>query len=242
MGKYFSWEKIIKVIPQLTPFLSVTFQIAIIGLIFGTLLGLFVAWLRVKKIPVVNQILSVYISFMRGTPLLVQLMLTYYVLPTVLDSAFGIDIGDWEKIAYVELAFILNEGAFLGEIFRSAIEAIPVSQTEAGYSVGLTNWQTFYRIVLPQALKVAIPAYGTDIVWLFHNTSVACMVGVMDFLGRARSMAVNNKYMLEGYAYVAFVYVIISVLLRLFFKKMEQKLAFSQRQVVRKRWWKANGF
>lgn len=232
MGKYFQWERLAKAVPQLTPYLAITIQIAVIGFIFGTLLGLFVAWVRVKKIPVLDQFLAVYISFMRGTPLLAQLMLAYYVLPVFLLSVFHIDIGDWEKIAYVELAFILNEGAFLGEIFRSAIEAVPEQQTEAGYSVGLTGSQTFFRIVLPQAIKVAIPAYGIDIVWLFHNTSVACMVGVMDLLGRARSMAVSNKYMLEAFAYVAFLYVVISIILRFFFKKLDQSLTFGKNQRV----------
>mgnify|MGYP002862021686 CR=1 FL=1 len=232
MGKYFQWERFIKAVPQLTPYLSVTAQIALVGVVFGTLFGLLIAWIRVKKIPVLDQILTVYISFMRGTPLLAQLMLAYYVLPVFLLSVFQINIGDWEKIAYVELAFVLNEGAFLGEIFRSAIEAVPYAQTEAGYSVGLTGGQTFFRIVLPQAVKVAIPAYGIDIVWLFHSTSVACMVGVMDLLGRARSMAVSNKYMLEAYAYVALLYVVISVILRLFFKKLEKSLTFGKSQQI----------
>lgn len=228
MADLFDINRLWKVIPQLTPYLTITFQIVLVGLIAGSILGILVAVLRMRKIPVLHQILSVYISFMRGTPMLAQMMVIYYGLPIFLYSVFGIDINSWEKLTFVELTFILNEGAFLGELFRSAIEAVPYDQTEAGYSVGLTGTQTFFRIVLPQAVKTAIPAYGVDIVGMFHNTSIAFMLGVIDFVGRAKTIGIATDHVLEAYMYVAIVYIVVSILLRLFFKQIDQKFSFGK--------------
>ena len=133
MTNIFSWERFWNIIPKLTPYLLITFQIVLVGLLFGTLLGIIVAILRLKKIPVIHQILSVYISFMRGTSMLLQMMVIYYGLPSLFEQ-IGININDLDKLIFVYLTFVLNLGAFLGEEFRAAILAVPKEQTEAGYS------------------------------------------------------------------------------------------------------------
>lgn len=231
MNDVFSIERFLGVIPKLIPYIGISIKIVLYGLVVGSILGIIVAVLRIKRIPVINQILSVYISFMRGTSMLVQLMLIYYGLPVFLKSLFGIDINSWDKMLFVYMTFILNEGAFLGELFRAAIESVPVDQTEAGYSVGLTGPQTFIRIVLPQAVKTAIPGYGVDIIGMFHNTSIAFTLGVVDLVGRAKTLGTASGHELEAYAFVAVIYIVISILLRVLFYVLDKKYSFGREGV-----------
>ena len=232
MGKIFSWERLWRVIPQLNPYISISLRIVISGLVFGSILGILVAFLRIKKIPVIDQILSVYISFMRGTSMLVQMMIIYYGLPILLKSVFGIDINSWDKLIFVKLTFILNEGAFLGELFRAGIESVPADQTEAGYSINMSGIQVFFRIVLPQAIKAVIPGYGVDVVGMFHNTSIAFTLGVIDLVGRAKTIGEASGHLLEAYVYVAFLYVSVSIIIRLLFHFIEKKVSFGREGAV----------
>lgn len=232
MKNIFSWDRLWKVIPQLNPYIGVSFRIVLSGLVFGTLLGLAVAVLRIKKILIINQILSVYISFMRGTSMLVQLMIIYYGLPLLLKGTIGVDINSWDKLMFVKATFILNEGAFLGELFRAAIESVPAEQREAGYSINLTGPQVFFRIVLPQAVKTAIPAYGVDVIGMFHNTSIAFTLGVIDLVGRAKTIGIGTGHLMEAYVYVAFIYIIVSIILKLLFYLLDRKFTFGTEGTV----------
>ena len=232
MSKYFSFSRFLERIPQILPYLSVTFRMVAVAMLFGTLLGIAIALLRNKKIPVVRQILAVYISFMRGTPLLVQMCLAYYGIPilfgNIFQNVFGINLNRIDVTVYVIIAFILNEGAFLGEIFRGAIASVPAVQTEAGYSVGMTGLQTFRRIVFPQAVVIALPMYGVDLISVFQNTSIAFVVGVVEMMGKARTLGVSTGHTLEGFVVVALIYIMVSLLLKRFFYLLEKR-------------WKENG-
>lgn len=228
MGSYFSAERFINVFPKIIACLSVNFRIVFWSMLLGTILAIFVAILRLKEIPVVKQILGVYISFMRGTPLLVQMMIAFYGIPLVLGNvftnAFGINLNRVEPTVFVETAIILNEGAFLGEIFRGAITAVPALQTEAGYSIGLSGPQTFFRIVLPQAFKVALPHYGVDFVGVFQNTSLVFTLGVVDVLGKAKTLGSATGHTLEGYLAATIIYVGFSLLLKGAFLLIERNM------------------
>lgn len=228
MENLFQMERFWSAIPKITPCLSITFQIVLVVVIASTIFGMLVAVLLINKIPVVQQFLKVYISFMRGTPVLIQIMLIYYGLPLFLDWLFGWNTNSWEKILFVEIAFILNVSAFMGEIFRGAIEAVPYDQTEAGYSVGLNKVQTFFRIVLPQAVKIALPAYGADIIEIFHNTSLASMIGVIDFLGKAKAIGIATNHKLEPYVFVLIVYILISSILKFLFSKINDVFSYDK--------------
>ena len=140
MADLFSWQRLIQNFPILIVKLPITFEIVAVAFTLGFLLALLIATARIKKIPVLNQILTVFISFERGTPLLVQMLVVYYALPIVLKSFFGIDSRRWEKIIFVDLALILNQGVFLGEIFRGAILSIPKGQREAAIACGFSEF------------------------------------------------------------------------------------------------------
>jgi L-cystine transport system permease protein len=221
----FSWDRFFADIPKLIKYFPMTLKIVLYAEIFGVALGVIIALLRIHKVKGVQRGFAVYVSFMRGTPMLVQMLLVYYGAPPIIYFITGIDIGNMSKLTFVVIAFVLNQGAFLSEIFRSAITAIPIGQTEAAYSVGLTKWQTFHRIILPQAARVAIPAFGNDLVGVFQNTSLAFLIGVMDIMGRAKTIGGGkNGHALEAYIIVMIVYVIMSLLIRFGFQLLDRKL------------------
>ena len=224
MGQFFEWERFFKAFRQLLPFLSVTFAIVVWSMVIGTVLGMILAEIRIKKIPVLSRITVVYISFFRGTPLLIQMMLSYYGLPIFL-SAFGIDANRWEKLVFAIVAYSLNRAAFLAEIFRSSIEAVPAGQTEAALSVGLTEGQAFMRIVLPQVARIALPAFGTDFVGLFQATSLVYLLGIMDLMGRAKAIGTATRHYLEPYLVCIIIFVIISILLKTMFRYLDVRLS-----------------
>lgn len=229
MQDLFKWERFFNNIPKILPYLSVPFSIVIYASFFGILLGLLIAIVNIKKTPVLNQIFKVYVSFMRGTPMLVQLMLVYYGFPLLFDSAFGTNINrDWNKIIFAYITFILNQGAFISAIFYSAITSIPVGQTEAGLSVGLSEFQTFRRIVLPQMVRVALPPFGSDLVGLFQNSSLVFLIGVTDIMGRAKTIGSATKHVIEAYLFVAIIYITISLIVRLIFYYLNKKLEYGR--------------
>lgn len=236
MNEYFDSERFIEDIPKILPQLSVTFSIVGISIFLGTILGIIVAVLRIKNIPILHQILGIYISFMRGTPLLVQMMIAFYGIPLLIWNLFQININDWSPVVFVDIAFILNEGAFLGEIFRSSILAVDSIQTEAGYSIGMTKTQTFLRIVLPQSIRMILPSYGVDIIGVFQNTSLVFTVGgVLDIMGRAKTIGIATGHTLEAYLVVAFTFVIISLILRFVFYLINEKIRYESKIKVDKR-------
>jgi L-cystine transport system permease protein len=227
MDKLFQWDRFIENIPKIVPYLSVTFSIVFYGCVFGVLLGILIAVVNMRKIPVLHQFFRVYVSFMRGTPMLVQLMLVYYGLPVFIDAAFGTNINrEWSTIIFAYITFVLNQGAFLSAIFYSAITSIPYGQTEAGLSVGLTQFQTFRRIILPQMVRVALPPFGSDLVGLFQNSSLVFMVGVTDIMGRAKTIGSVTKHVIEAYLFVAVIFIILSLIIRLLFYFLGKRLDY----------------
>lgn len=227
MENLFSWQRLIADIPKMIPYLSVTFEMVLISTIFGSLLGLIVAFINIKKTPILHYINKIYISFMRGTPILVQLYLVLYGLPILIQPLIGGNIGrEWDRIIFASIAFVLNMGAFFSVIFQSGIQAVNSGQLEAGLSVGLTEVQCFKRIILPQAIRVIIPPYGTAVVYLFQGTAIAFTVGVVDFMGRAKTIGSASGHVLEAYLLVVGVYIIMSFLIRVLFSKLENNVVY----------------
>lgn len=229
MDKLFGWERFFENIPKILPYLSVTFQIVIYATVFGVLLAVFIVLTELKRIPVLYPFFKVYVSFMRGTPMLVQLMLIYYGIPALIDPVLGTDINrGWSAVTFAYITFILNQGAFLSAIFYGAITSVPYGQTEAGLSVGLTELQTFRRILLPQMVRIALPPFGSDLVGLFQNSSLVFLIGVTDIMGRAKSIGAATKHVLEAYVFVVIIYIVISLTIRLLFYYLNTKLEYGR--------------
>lgn len=234
MGEFFSWQRVVHNFPILIKKLPVTFEIVAVAFLLGFILALLIATARIKKIPVLNQILTVFISFERGTPLLVQMLVVYYALPLLLEGFFGIDTRRWDKIIFVDLALILNQGVFLGEVFRGAITSIPKGQKEAAIACGMTDFSAFTKVVLPQAVRVALPATGLNLIGLFQETSLVFMIGVMDIIGRASALGATSGHSLESYLIIAVLFLSINFVLTGIATKISKNLSYGSNAVKQK--------
>ena len=224
MSGFFSWDRFFENLPKILPRLPLTFEIVGVSFVFGIVLALLIACVQIKKTKVISQLIRVFISFERGTPILVQMLVVYYALPMLLEGMFAIDTRGWGKIVFVDIALILNEGAFQAEIFRAAILAIPKGQTEAALSCGLTHFQAFMRIVLPQAFRLAIPPVGVNLIGLFRSTSLVSMIGVVDMIGYAQAIGSVSGHTIESYVILAIVFIIINFLLAAAFALIDKNL------------------
>lgn len=223
MIDYFSFTRLLSAFRQIIPCLWVTTKVVFWATVTGVFLGFILSQIRIKKTPVLYQISTVFVSFMRGTPLIVQLMLAYYFVPKFL-MIFGINANRWEKLIFAYIAYGLNQAAFVGEMFRSSIESIPSGQSEAGKSLGFTEFQINWFVIIPQMIRIVIPAFGNDFVGLFQGTSLIYLLGIMDVMGRARSVGASSGHFLEPYIVALLIYLIISLVLSKSFKLLETRL------------------
>lgn len=178
-----------------------------LSLFFSIILGVFITILRIKKQPVLYQLATFYLSFTRGTPLLVQLFLVYFGLPQLL-LVFNIDINSWDRLVFLVIAFSFHTAAYLSEVFRSAYLAVGRDQLEAAYSVGMSYPQAFFRIMLPQAFVISLPNLGNNIIELLKDTSLAFTIGIIDIMGQVRIILGNNHGMgmFQIYVVISLVY------------------------------------
>jgi L-cystine transport system permease protein len=205
-----------------------TLIITVVSLAIGSVLGFFIALARVNKIKVLSQLGRAYVSVIRGTPVVLQILVVYSIVPSLLNVMFknaGSDINIFEMnpIVYAFVVFSLNMAGTLSEVFRSAILTVNQGQLEAGYTSGLTFAQTYRRIIIPQALTAAIPNLCNATVNLIKNTSLAFMMTVKDITAVAKIEASYGYNYLESYLDIFVIYVIICSIVQFLFKKWEKK-------------------
>lgn len=229
MENIFSFPLFIDCFPQLLSRLHITLYIVLVALLAGFLLGIGIALVRLHKVPVLSQLAVFYISFVRGVPILVLLYIVYIGLPLVVAAIWKININRWDALFFVMLAYIINTSAFLSEIIRSAVSGVDIGQTEAAYSVGLTKWQTFRRIVAPQAIQIALPALSNTVVSLLKDTSLAFTLGIIDIMGVIKAIASSTYRSLEAYTAAAIIFFVLSSLLERGFKWGERKLGINKK-------------
>ena len=167
-----------------------TLAISLISVIIGVVIGVIIAIINsynkeTKKAKILSKFCELYVSIIRGTPVLLQLMIIYYVVLK--------DVKDLNLILVAALAFGINSGAYVAEIIRAGIESIDKGQMEAGRSLGLNYFQTLKLIILPQAIKNILPAIGNEFITLIKETSVAGYIGVMD-LTKASDIIASRTY------------------------------------------------
>ena len=228
-GKIFAPEMIVQMLPTILEKLPITILMTMVAAVIGILLGFLIAVIKINEVPVLTQIFNVFVSFMRGTPQLVQLFLAFYGFPLVvqwLNQRFGwnIDVNGIPALLYVFIAFGLNEAAYNSETFRAAILSVDPKEIEAAKSIGLTDRQTMRRIILPSALVVAIPNLGNSLISLLKGTSLAFTVTVIDIMGQARILAGANLRFFEAYIAVALFYWLFCILIERSVHYLERKL------------------
>lgn len=204
-----------------------TVIIAVLGLSIGVLIGTLIGIVRVmpkyKRFPrMLNSICTVYVGFFRGTPLVVQLLIAYYVLFPIL----GWDIS---SLATCIIIFGMNSGAYVSEIMRSGIQSVDAGQLEAGRAVGLPYWAAMLKIVIPQAVKNILPTLGNEFIVLIKDTSVVSFVAAVD-LYKCFTEIGNVRYeYLMPYLAMALVYLVMVMLISLGVKLLERRLKRSER-------------
>ncbi|QDP99713.1 amino acid ABC transporter permease [Lysinibacillus fusiformis] len=223
MANDFDFMLIADVLPTLLQYLPVTLEILVFSILFGMVLGIVVAIPKLLHIPVLKQLVSIYISYIRGTPILVQLFLVFYGIPAVLQS-IQIDVTRVNAIYFVIITYTFSNAAAFAEIFRAAILTVDRGQIEAAYSVGLSRKQAFIRIVLPQAIRVAFPNMTNTMISSLKDTSLAFSIGVMDMVGRGETLIASTTRALEIYIALSILYYVIVVLLEKLLKRNERYL------------------
>ncbi len=195
-------------VPVLLRYLPLTLQLATIGMVLALILACLFAVVRVLAIPVLNQLTIVFISFFRGTPLLVQLFLFYYGLPQLVSALTIID-----GITATIMGLTMHFSAYMAESIRAAIVGVDRSQTEAALSIGMTNGQLMRRIVLPQATRVALPTLMNYFIDMIKATSLAFTLGVTELMGATQKEASGSFLYFEAFIVAAIMYWIVVELL-----------------------------
>ena len=224
-----NYQFMVKSFGKILSALPVTLNIAIVTMIFSLILSFFVAMVRINKVKVVSRLATIYVSFIRGTPLLVQIYLSYYGIPKFLNhmnAKFGwtLNVNNVPVIVFVYIAFILNMSAYMSETFRAAIMSVEKGQMEAAISIGMSKWQAMRRIILPQAFVVALPNFGNSFISLLKDTSLAFVVSVVELMGKAKIVGAAGLNFFEVYIVVALIYwgvcIVVEKLLAVLGKKI----------------------
>ncbi|MBM7540719.1 amino acid ABC transporter permease [Amphibacillus cookii] len=208
--------------PRIIEAIPTTLVLLCLSMLLGLVLGFILTVMKVKGNKAMVLLASTYISFMRGTPPIVQLFLIYYGSPNLL-SYFGMNVDRWDKMIFAFIAFGLGNAAYLSEAMRSAYLSVPSLQLEAAQSVGMTDIQAFRRIILPQTLVVAVPNLTNSTVIVLKNTSLAFTIGMVDLVGQARmvSSAAFGAKNLEVYLIAALVYFVLCIFIEQFSQFLE---------------------
>ena len=189
--KLFDFDLVLKQIPDLLKYLPVTLELAALSMCIGMVLGLLLAVIRLKKIPVLRQLAAFYISLIRGTPAIVQLYIAYFGIPMFLkymnlNHGTDFDISAFPGFACAVFAMGFNESAYNAETIRAALSSVDRGQIEAASAIGMTYPQALRRVILPEAMTVALPGLGNAFIGLIKGTSLAFTCAVVEMTAQGK--------------------------------------------------------
>ena len=225
MGKIFSVEFLIQSIPQIAVYLPITLLITIASCVAGLIVGFFIALARYFEVRVLKTVAKVYISFIRGTPTMVQLVLVYYGIPIllrVMNEAWGtsFDINGIHPVVFAIITLGLN----------AALMSVDEGQVEACYSLNMTKWQALISVVIPQAFVVALPSLGNNFISLLKETSLVFNIAVVDIMAQARIVGARSYRYFEVYIAVSLIYWVCCMLLERLLAKIETYVRRKERR------------
>ncbi|WP_026870958.1 amino acid ABC transporter permease [Inquilinus limosus] len=237
MTSIFDFDYFLSAFPLILPYLPVTLLIAFSAMACGLIMGTGAALVRIYRISLLRQLATLYISFIRGTPLLVQIYLAYYGIPKLLQYlnlqlGTEIDANRVPALVFVVFSLSVNVGAYLSEAIRSALLSIDRGQAEAAYSIGMTPVQAMRRIILPQALAVALPNLGNNFISLIKDTSLAFLIAVVDIMAAAKIIGGRSLRFFELYMAVAVIYWVICILVEIAMRCWEAYLTRGRRDIA----------
>lgn len=208
-----------------------TLKLTFITLLVSIPIAFFMAQSKIEKKKVSSRIITAYVSVIRGTPVVLQILFLYSLLPSFLNYFIkevlhlNFNIFKVNPILYAFIVFILNNTAVLSEVFRSALMTVSHGQMEAALSIGLSKRQAYIRIILPQTLVAALPNICNSTISLLKSTSLAFMMSVQDITAIAKLKAAYGYNYIEAYLVVAFIYIIVCTIVQLIFSFVEARLS-----------------
>lgn len=216
---------ILEVLREILPYVPVTLAMMFGTVFFGGLIGILLAAAKIRKGKISRALAEIYIYITRCIPSIVMLFIVYYGLPE-LFLAFGIDLNSLHKGFFVITTFSVLFAANMSEVFRSAYQAIDAGQREAAVSIGMTPWQAFRRILLPQCTVVALPNFANALVNLMKEGSLAYTIGLIDMMGKGQLIIGlhQGSYALETYLALTVLYWLLTLLIEKSFGFIENRL------------------
>ena len=234
---FIDWQFLIDTFFVALSGVPVALLVTVISLLIAVPFGFFLALSRIYEIPVLNSFAKLYISFVRGTPIIIQIFVLYATIPLLLNGLFEkyeIDYPIYEinPLWYAFIIFSFNTTAVLIEVFRSALQTVSKGQIEAAHSVGLTTWQAYRRIIIPQALVAAMPNLCTATINLIKATSLGYAISLQEITLKAKVEANFGYNYLEAYLDIFIVYLLICIAVEYLFKWYEKRLSRYQLRLV----------
>ena len=222
------FEFLAEAFPQVLASVPVTLLLVFISIPIGWVLGILIALVKNAKVPVLYQIATVFVSFMRSVPMVIILFVSYYSTPLIIQSyltsiGLSADISGVPAAAYAIAAFVLEQAAYSSEVFRSAILAVDKGQIEAAESVGMTKPVAYVRIVLPQAITSALPNLNGLFVGLVQGPSLAYFVGVYEVMATSTLLANASYAYIEAYLMATVIYEVLSFVFNRVFRVIETR-------------------
>lgn len=229
MGKLFDFELVFTQIPELLKKLPITLELALLAMLLGLALGLLMAVIKIKKVPVLCQITNFLISLVRGTPVIVQLYIAFFGLPMIFkyfNQQFGTNLAVAEipGFVYAVAALGLNESAYCAEIIRSALQSVNEGQIEAATALGMTYLQALRRIILPEAIEVALPTLGNSMISIIKSTSLAFTCAVVEITAQGKILAGKTYRYFEAYVSLAIIYWVLTIIIEQGIRFIEKKI------------------
>ncbi|MCJ1973383.1 amino acid ABC transporter permease [Lactococcus piscium] len=221
-----SFNFIDKFLPYFNDGLIVTLMISAFVVIFGTILGTLIALGKLSSVRPIRWLANIYIEVFRGTPMLVQIMIGFQVLGKMPLPEFqlGILTEDLSRLVPGIIVLSMNSGAYVAEIVRSGINAVPKGQTEAAYSLGIRPRQTMIKVILPQAIRNILPALGNEFVTIIKDSSLLATIGVMELYNGAQTTSSTTYQSLSPWLLVAVYYFVVTFITSRLINLLEKKL------------------
>jgi polar amino acid transport system permease protein len=210
----------VSILPDLLRGLWVTVEITLAGTVIALLLGLVVAVIRFSRVPVLSHLLSFYVQFVRGTPLLIQAYCAFFILPM-----YGVS---FSPLVTGIVVIGINYSAYTAEVYRSGINDVPRGQWEAATALNLPIGSTWTRIILPQAVRLVIPMLGNYLIQMFKDSAVLSAITVFELLAHAQAIGSNNFRYLEPLTIAGLLFLLVSYPASQIVRRLERRLAPSR--------------
>lgn len=239
MAKLFDFELVWKQIPELLAYLPITLELAGAAMVLGLAIGLVLAVVKIRRVPVLYQLVSFYISLVRGTPVLVQLYIAYFGIPMIfkaMNLRFGTNLqaADVPGFVYAVAALGINQSAYSAEVIRSALMSVDDGQVEAASAIGMTYFQALRRIILPEAITVALPTLGNLLITMIKSTSLAFTCAVVEMTAQGKIIGGRTYRYFEVYVSLALIYWVITIVIEQILKLLEKKLSIPEQVEIYK--------